>query len=75
MSLVRNERLKLLATALNNVAIATFVTALIAPSASVLYGLTSPTASRIWPLIACGWFAVSVMLHLSAQWVLKRLSP
>ncbi len=75
MSLIRNERVKLVATALNNAAVATFVTALIAPSASVLYGLTSPTASRLWPLIACGWFTASVILHLTAQQVIKRLSP
>ncbi len=75
MSLVRNERLKLLATALNNVAVAILVTALIAPSASVLYGFTSPTGSRLWPLIACGWFLGGITLHLTAQWLLKRLAP
>ena len=38
MSLVQNERTKLLATAFNNTAVATFATAIIAPMAAFLYG-------------------------------------
>ncbi len=75
MNLIRNERVKLLETALNTVAVAILVTALIAPSASVLYGFTSPTGGRLWPLIACGWFLAGITQHLTAQWLLKRLAP
>ncbi len=40
MSLTANEQTKLLATALNKVAVATFVTALVAPTVSHLYGFS-----------------------------------
>ncbi len=51
MSLVRNERIKLAATALNNIAVATIVTALIAPAASFLYGTANPAAGHWWLVI------------------------
>jgi hypothetical protein len=38
MSLIENERTKLLATAMNNTAVATIVTAIVAPVAGFLYG-------------------------------------
>jgi hypothetical protein len=44
MSLVYNERTKLLATALNNTGVATVVTAVIAPVAAFLYGSAAITA-------------------------------
>ncbi len=75
MSLVRNERTKLLAMALNNIAAATFITGLIGPAASFLYGMVSPTGSHPWPFIACCWFFGSVILHLAGQLVLGRLVP
>ena len=49
MSLIHNERVKLLATALNNAAVATVVTAVIAPIAAFLYG-SIVVASTWWPL-------------------------
>jgi len=48
---VHNERLKLLATALNNLGVATIVTGLIAPLVSSLYGFTSPGPSQRWWLL------------------------
>lgn len=75
MSLVHNERTKLLATALNNVAVATIVTALIAPAASFLYG-TGTTAGGGWALaIGAAWLTGGVILHLAAHQVLGRLTP
>lgn len=50
-NLVRNERTKLLATALNNTGVATPVTAIIAPVAWFLYGTPTITATKWWPLI------------------------
>ena len=44
MDAIYNERLRLLATALNNTAVAIFATAIIAPIAGFLYGVT--TADR-----------------------------
>jgi hypothetical protein len=38
MSLVHNERVKLVATALNNTAVATLATAFLAPAVGFLYG-------------------------------------
>jgi hypothetical protein len=73
VSLVQNERAKLLATTPNNLAVATFVTALIAPAASMLYGLTNPAGgSRPWALIGFCWFLAGIILHLAAQTVLKK---
>jgi hypothetical protein len=44
MSLKHNERIKLFATALSNTAVATVVTAFIAPMATYLYGSSSVSA-------------------------------
>jgi hypothetical protein len=49
MSLIRNEQTKLLATALNNTAVATVATAIIAPMAAFLYG-SNALVSSWWPL-------------------------
>ena len=38
MSLIHNERTKLISTALNNAAVATIVTSFVAPVAGYLYG-------------------------------------
>jgi len=46
VSLVHNERVKLLATALSNTGVATVVTAIIAPIAGFLYGSPTAVASR-----------------------------
>jgi hypothetical protein len=53
MNLVRNERIKLLATALNNSAVATVATAIIAPMAGFLYG-SSPIAGSRWGITELG---------------------
>jgi hypothetical protein len=56
-----NERTKLTATAINNVAVTTIATALIAPAVSFVYG---PPAA---------WCAAGVVLHLTARGILGRL--
>jgi hypothetical protein len=55
MSLVQNERTKLLATALNNVCVATIVTGIIAAIVGFLYGSPSAAVSAWWWLIAAAW--------------------
>jgi hypothetical protein len=75
VSLVRNERAKLLAAGLNNMAVATFVAGLIAPISGFLYGTTNPVGSHPWVLIGCGWLFCAVILHVGAQWALGRLTP
>jgi len=72
MSLVRNERIKLVATALSNTAVATVVTAIIAPVAGFLYG-SSPIASSWWPLMGIVWLLAGLSLHIIGQLVLGRL--
>ena len=72
MNLVHNERTKLLATALNNTAVATFATAIIAPLAGVLYG-SSGAGGTWWPLMSLVWFLGGVSLHIGTQVVLRRL--
>ena len=73
MSLVHNERTKLLAAALNNVSVATIVTGIIAPIVGFLYGSPSATVSTWWWLIAAAWLIVGAGLHVAAHAVLGRL--
>ena len=74
MNLIQNERIKLLATALNNVGVATVVTALIAPAATFLYG-SGHAATNYWWLIGTAWLAAGLILHVIAQLILGRLKP
>ncbi|MGI4953088.1 MAG: hypothetical protein ACRYGM_14895 [Janthinobacterium lividum] len=74
MSLVHNERLKLSATALNNASVGTVVTGLIAPSASFLYGVVTPSG-RLWWLVALAWLSGAIALHAAARLALKGLKP
>jgi hypothetical protein len=71
--IIHNERTKLLATALNNVAVAAFVTGFIAPIVGFLYGSPTATATRWWWLIGIVWLLVGVGLHTTAQAVLGKL--
>jgi hypothetical protein len=73
-NLVRNERYKLLATALNNVAVAVLATAVIAPAAAFLYG-TSHAGTGRWWLFSAAWLALGTGLHALAQLILGRLAP
>jgi len=72
MSLVYNERIKLLAVALNNAAVATVAAAIIAPMAGFLYGSSAIASSR-WPFIGLAWLLGGLSLHVVAQLVLGRL--
>lgn len=75
MSLIHNERMKLLATALNNTAVATVITAVVAPFVGLLNGASS-TALNLWWVFSGGlWFLVGIGLHLIALAVLGRLRP
>jgi hypothetical protein len=75
MSVIENERIKLTATALNNIGVATFVTALVAPAVSFLYGAFIPGPHGWWLLIALGWCAAGIVLHFLARGILGRLQP
>jgi ABC-type multidrug transport system permease subunit len=67
VSLVRNERTKLIATGLNNIAVATLIAGLIAPFSGFLYGTANPVGSHPWALIGCGWIICGFLLHVGAQ--------
>ncbi len=73
MSLVENERTKLVAAALNNTAVATVVTAVIGPIAGALYGFSNAAQNRSWFLVGLLWFLIGIGLHFLGQMVLGRL--
>lgn len=72
MSLIQNERIKLFAAALSNTGVATIVTAIVAPTAGLLYG-SNAIASNQWPLIGLAWFLGGLALRITGQIVLGRL--
>jgi hypothetical protein len=72
--LVDNERVKLMATAFNNGAVAAFVTGIVGPVASELYGITTPKAPYWWAF-GLFWMAAAASLHLIARLTLGNLEP
>ncbi len=75
MSLIHNERAKLSATFLNNIAVGVIGSGLIAPFFVALYGLGNLTAEQIRfiGLAAPGWVLLGVGLHFLARAVLGGL--
>jgi hypothetical protein len=67
-SLVRNERIKLMAGALNTVGIATIVTAVVVPNVTFVY-------CPAWLLVGVLWLIVGLSLHVLALVTLGRLMP
>ena len=67
--MIRNERLKLLATTLNNLGLAFAIGGFVGP----VIGGRLPIG---WAgLIPIAWFGAGAGLHYAAQWVLGRLQP
>ena len=76
MSLIHNERTKLLALAFNTAATSAFTVGVLAPVAAAFYDLgTSHAAPRAVILGAFLWIGASVVLHLAARRVLGWLEP
>ena len=76
MSLIHNERTKLLALAFNTAATSAFTVGVLAPVAAPFYDLgTSRPAPRAVILGAFLWIGASVVLHLAARRVLGWLEP
>jgi hypothetical protein len=74
MVLIHNERVKLLASALNALGVALIVTGVIAPVAGVLYRGTERGAwNDWWFVIGAAWFLAGVGLHSAGQIVLGRV--
>ncbi|HME26487.1 MAG TPA: hypothetical protein VKI44_35040 [Acetobacteraceae bacterium] len=71
-SLVRNERSKLTAVLLNNLAASVFVTAIVVPLAATTYGTAVPKSPYWWIFGAC-WVALGAGIHGWARWSLGGL--
>ena len=76
MSLIHNERTKLLALAFNAAATSAFTVGVLAPVAAAFYDLgTSRPAPKAVILGAFLWLGASVVLHMAARRVLGWLKP
>ena len=76
MSLIHNERVKLLALAFNTASTSAFTVGVLAPVAAAFYDF-GPTreAPRSVILGAVLWIGASVVLHLAGRRVLGWLKP
>lgn len=75
MSLVHNERTKLLAAALNAAAGSSFTVGVLAPIAAAFYNVSGSSGIPL-PTIVVGvaiWFFAAAALHLAARRVLGGL--
>jgi len=72
--LIGNERIKLTATLLNNLAGSCAFAGIIAPIAAVLYNFQIP-ASRYWGAFVLCWGLVATIFHFTARTLLKGLIP
>ena len=76
MSLIDNERTKLLANALDRASTACFTVGIITPFAGYAYGFIdfSVSTQDLWPLVpALGWLMPAIALHLFARRVMGGL--
>jgi hypothetical protein len=73
---VHNEQTKLLATALNNIAVAFVVIGVVTPMTAVSFGIASAPAARVDTLsFSLVWFLTGVTLHFGARRALRSLRP
>jgi hypothetical protein len=76
VSLIHNERTKLLALAFNTAATSAFTVGVLAPVAAAFYDLGSSRQSpKAVMLGAFFWIGAAVVLHLAARRVLGWLKP
>ena len=73
MSLIYNERIKLLATMVNNVGTATIVAGAVTPLVAVTYSVPGSRSAWFTVLLSLGWFLVGFGLHFLARAILGRL--
>ncbi len=69
MNSVHNERIKLLANAMNTIACAFFVTAFVVPT------IAGQIADAPKAFVTISWISLSVGLHIGAHFVLGNLRP
>lgn len=78
MSLIHNERTKLLANALDRASTTCFTVGIVTPAAGFLYNVAGfRGAVGVVALVAglFGWFTAAVLLHLAARRALGGLRP
>jgi uncharacterized membrane protein len=76
MSLIENERTKLLATALNTAATSCFTVGIATPLAGYLYNVSALRSQVAWWELVAGigcWLIAAVLLHLGARRILGSL--
>ncbi len=76
MSAAFNEQTKLLATAINNVAVAFVILGVVTPLTAVSFGVVSAPPPSPWTaFFAAIWFCTGAGLHLLARRALRSLKP
>jgi hypothetical protein len=78
VSLVDNERIKLLANAFDRASTACFTVGIATPLAGYIYNVSGFRGTIGYGTMAAslaGWFAVAVGLHMFASRLLTRLQP
>lgn len=75
MSLVHNERTKLLATALNTAAGSSFAVGVLAPTAAAFYNVSGTNGVPLTTIVVgvVIWFFAAAVLHFGARHVLGGL--
>ena len=73
-AVIRNEKRKLAATALNNIAVATVVAGLVAPVIALGYQFSTPHG-RYWLAFPVLWLLAACIIHQIARRQLERLEP
>ncbi len=71
---IRNEKRKLAATALNNIAVATVVAGLVAPVIALGYQFSAPHG-KYWIAFPVLWLVAAYVIHQIARRQLERLEP
>ncbi len=73
-AVIRNEKRKLAAAALNNIAVATVVTGLVAPVIALSYQISAPHG-KFWIAFPVLWLVAVYVIHQLARRQLERLEP
>ncbi len=75
MSLIRNERVKLFANALDRASTACLPVGIFSPSVAILYSLGGATASAgsLLAIASLFWLTAAFLLHALAQLALGKL--
>jgi hypothetical protein len=78
MSLIHNEQIKLLASAVDRTSTACFTIGIVTPIAGFVYnvsGFRSTIGAAELTAGLLGWLAAAALLHLGARRILKGLEP